>query len=347
MENETPEPPKPPKKRSHDGGAEEPNQKRRGVKRPSITVVKEDDIAVDLSLVASSSSRRTSLGSKFPAAIDENDSGSEVDERLARREQAHIVSQVALKLEEYARKAKRSLGRTRGGGGIVTPPVGGGHLPSGQYYRSVLTYDDEYDAMQTSSRSSGSATVVTDADSHTSEDYFSTHVVSPSPSKPMMVMFDKPPVEDLRLVKTIGDRIMGSVRDDTSKIASSALACFCMANAPDEPEGEVCAKILGLLSTCDKLAHEFMQYRYALHPSDCSNSKSQSTFCGHRDDSTVFSLHHIWERAASRRDAVRDFKTFAVNYISSDLQRMGFPEVETAALRRTASVWLKSVSIAA
>jgi hypothetical protein len=336
LENEVAE--SKPKKRSHEGGAEEGDQKRRSVKRVSITQ-KEEDVAVDLSLVAS---RRSSLGSKkVPTAVADDDSASEVDERTARREQAHVVSQVAMKLEEYARKAKRSLGRTRGAGGIVTPPIGG---LSGQHYRSVLSYDDEYEAMHTSSHPSGSATVITDADSQTSEEEFTSHLVSPSPSKPRVVIFDKPPVDDIRLVKTIVDCIMGSKRDDTSKIASSAIASFCMSNAPNEPESEVCAKILGLLSKCDKLGHEFMQYRYALHPSDCSNTKTQSTFCPQRDDNTVFSLHHIWERAASRRDAVRDFKTFAVNYISTDLEQVGFPAIQTAALRSTAAVWLKSAT---
>jgi hypothetical protein len=332
LENEVAEPK--PKKRCHEGGAEE----RRSAKRVSITH-KEEEVAVDLSLVES---RRSSLGSKkVPAAVADDDSASEIDERTARREQAHVVSQVAMKLEEYARKAKRSLGRTRGAGGIVTPPLGGA---SKQYHRSVLSYDDEYEAMHTSSRPSGSATVITDADSQTSEEEFTSHLVSPSPSKPRVVIFEKPPVDDIRLVRTIVDCIMGSQRDDTSKISSSAIASFCMSNAPNEPESEVCAKILGLLSNCDKLAHEFMQYRYALHPSDCSNTTTQSTFCPQRDNNMVFSLHHIWERAASRRDAVRDFKTFAVNYISTDLEQVGFPAIQTAALRSTATVWLKSAT---
>jgi len=306
----------------------------------------DDNVMVDLSLVDSSQRKpalppKSLLGPFVSKQNDDGESGSEIDERLARREQAHIVSQVALKLEEYARKAKRSLGRTRAGGGIVTPPLGGGHLPSGHYYRSLITYDDEYEAMA-SVRCSTAVTVVNDVESNSSLDY--VHPVTPLANSPV-ILFDKAPVSNLQLVKSVSDRIMQCDKDHASNMASAAVACFCMANGPDEKEGEVCAKILGLLSTCEKLAHEFMQYRCALQPLDCSSTSLHSTFCsGHRNDSTVFSIHQIWERAASRRDAVRDFKTFAVNYINTDLQNIKFNKEQEMAMQRTADIWLKSAN---
>lgn len=306
-----------------------------------------DNVMVDLSLVngterIAASKKKSTLDRYDSKQTDDSGSASEVDERQARREQAHVVSQVALKLEEYARKAKKSVGRTRAGGGVVTPPLGGGQLPSGYYYRSLITYDDEYEAMA-SVRVSSAIPVVTDVESSNSESC--AHPVTPLSKRPF-ILFDKPPVSDLQLVKKVSDRIMQCNRDLSSNMASAAVACFCMANGPDEQEGEVCAKILGLLSTCDKLAHEFMQYRCALQPLDCSSTFANSTFCasGHRNDSTVFSIHQIWERAASRRDAVRDFKTFAVNYINTDLQKIEFTQEQAMALQQTAEIWLKSAN---
>lgn len=338
-----------PKKRSVGNHVQEGDNKRRAlacINRVSDDEKPNDNVVVDLSIVGTIRNSFCSKVAKIshPDAVEETDSVSdkEVDERIARREQAHVVSQVAIKLEEYARKAKRTRGGTRFGVGIVTPPLGGG-----QSYRSVLTYDDEYEAM-TSHTISTSGTVVTDIDSHISDDDDLAVPVSPHQSRPTMVVFDEPPVGDLDLVRAVGDHIMQhDNRDYASRAASAAIACFCMVNTPNEQEGEACAKILGLLSNCDKLAQEFMQYRHALDPVDCSGTTSNSTFCapGFRNDNTAFSIHQIWERAASRRDAVRDFKTFAVNYVNSDIARIAFSDEESRALRRTADVWLKSATV--
>lgn len=302
------------------------------------------NIAVDLSLVGAIHSVIGSDDAKVSQldVVDEPDCSSEkeVDERVARREQAHVVSQVALKLEEYARKAKRSRGGTRYGVGIVTPPLGGS-----QSYRSVLTYDDEYDAMAARVTSSV-VTVAPGVESHATDDKLLPAPITPNPSRPMMVICDENPVGNIDLAKLIYDQIMDGDRDYASKAASAAVAYFCTASSPNEQEGEACAKILGIMSGNDKLAHEFMQYRYALHPVDCSSTLSNSTFCapGLRNDITAFSLDQIWERAASRRDALRDFKTFAVNYMNAEIARMEYRGEETGALRRTAEVWLRSAS---
>ncbi len=302
------------------------------------------NISVDLSLIGAVHSVIGSDDAKV-ALLDVSDepdcnSEKEVDERVARREQAHVVSQVAMKLEEYARKAKRSRGGTRYGVGIVTPPLGGG-----QCYRSVLTYDDEYDAM--AARVSSAVVTVAPGVEIRATDYKLLPVpITPNRSRPTVVLCDENPVGNVDLAKVIYDQIMVGNRDYASKAASAAVAYFCTASSPNEPEGEACAKILGIMSGNDKLAHEFMQYRYALHPVDCSSTLSSSTFCapGLRNDITAFSLDQIWERAASRRDALRDFKTFAVNYMNAEIARMEYRGEETGALRRTAEVWLKSAS---
>eukprot|EP00548_Thalassiothrix_antarctica_P009170 CAMPEP_0194160804 /NCGR_PEP_ID=MMETSP0152-20130528/78586_1 /TAXON_ID=1049557 /ORGANISM="Thalassiothrix antarctica, Strain L6-D1" /LENGTH=510 /DNA_ID=CAMNT_0038870521 /DNA_START=732 /DNA_END=2261 /DNA_ORIENTATION=+ len=303
----------------------------------------DENVILDLSLVESpkESNPPDRKLSADPLTSKENEgveSGSEVDERLARREQAHVVSQVALKLEEYARKAKRSLGRTRAGGGIVTPPLGGGHLPSGHYTRSLITYDDEYDTL-TSGRASSAVTIVTDSEGYNNKEC-SLHPITPLSRRPTII-FDKPPVPNVHLVKNVSEQILHFNQDHSGNLASAAVACFCMSNGPDEQESEVCVKILELLLNCDKLAQEFMQYRCALQPLDCSSTSLNSTFCSsvQRNDSTVFSIHQIWERAASRRDAVRDFKTFAVNYINTVLQKISFSEEQAIAMQKTAEIW--------
>ena len=304
----------------------------------------DQNVTVDLSLMGAIRSVIESKDAKVTQlnVVDEPDCSSEkeVDERVARREQAHVVSQVAMKLEEYARKAKRSRGGTRYGVGIVTPPLGGG-----QSYRSVLTYDDEYEAM-TARVGSSAVTIVPEFEINASDDYVNPVAITPSRSRPTVVMCDKHPVGNLDLAKHIYDQIMDGDMDYASKAASAAVAYFCTASSPNEPEGEACAKILGIMSGNDKLAHEFMQYRYALHPVDCSSTLSNSTFCapGVRNDNTAFSIDQIWERAASRRDALRDFKTFAVNYMNAEIARMDYRGEETGALRRTTEVWLKSAS---
>jgi hypothetical protein len=344
------------KKRNFAGAERDGESKRfaRGrVARPSRDekAVSDEDAAVDLSLLKAP--RRSSLSSR-PSASDlhaikdeDEDSTSEVDDRTARREQAHIVSQVAIKLEEYARKAKKNFSRSRNGGGIVTPPLGGGQLPSGHYYRSLLTYDDEYPTTFPV-RKCSSVSVLTDIDGQVSDDEYATPPVTPSPRKRSSVISIKPPVDDMVLVRTISDNIMKSGIDKSKTVASAAIACFCMANVPDEQDGDACAKIFSLLSTCDMLNHEFMQYRYALHPMGCSNSVSVSTFCPsaiRRDfDKATFSVQEIWERAASRHDAMRDFKTFAVNYMKSLLETVKFSEEQRRAMHQTANVWSQSVN---
>ena len=62
-------------------------------------------------------------------------------------------------------------------------------------------------------------------------------------------------------------------------------------------------------------------------------------------ENRVVSVQQTWERNAGKSDAVREFKTFAVNYFHKVLQTSGqvaLTESQIAALRYTADAWLQS-----
>ena len=78
---------------------------------------------------------------------DDDSSTNKKNERMEMVEQSMIVSEVASKLEEYARKAMKGRGtsRTRRGGfGVVTPPWGATQNVNFSA-RGLITYDDEYE----------------------------------------------------------------------------------------------------------------------------------------------------------------------------------------------------------
>lgn len=292
---------------------------------------------------------------------DDSSSEKETDKRAERRSRAIVVSQVAIKLDEYARMAKRGMGRTRSG--YVTPPVGGGMLPSGHYYRSVITYDDEYEAMSlvhSRRRGSGifsSASIVTDMDESTHGDDQSTAGLVSEASTPMKParlgeqLFDKAPVEDHEIVKAIQQRIMSKGTADSyeAMLASSALVGFCMKTSP-LVSGDLCTKVLQLTASCEQLAIEFQQYRNALHPGRQSHlyklpAEITPSNHGFNDETTLVSARDIWERAGSRRDAARDFKTLAINHMQNLLKHHGefdFTKDEVASLRLTENMWSMS-----
>jgi HSF-type DNA-binding len=261
----------------------------------------------------------------------------EVDEHEALREQANVVSQVALKLDEYTRKAKKSRRGQRNSLGIVTPPLVGC-----KGYRSVLTYDDEYEAI--ASRSDGK-------DMFSFEDCNSILgnkvlvSVTPTPTRCQVASILKPPIEDLEMVKSIRDRIMASFGDHGKKIATAAIVCFCMTNSPDVEEAELSSRIMNLLSSSDHLAREFIEYQFALRPFGCSNGSNPQFGTLGNGDVSAFSLNQSWDRAAFRREAVRDFKTFAVNYIHVDMKRMQLDENVAFALNHTEKVWSCSTCV--
>jgi hypothetical protein len=326
-------------------------------------IVGEDD--VDSSVVASKRGRAPGRPPNAPrnAEVDDKEGGApEKAGRTEMLEQSLVVSQVAMKLEEYARKARKTTlartGRTRGG--VVTPPT------AAAFDRGLLTYDDEFDIVEHSpsekgessgSNASFSPAVITDGDdSLSSEDEptstFETNIVSESNSPTRAValttLFGSPPITDLNTVKGVVDKIVASANEENYEFvsANAAVIAFCMTTAPSAKD-DLCSKVLYLISSTEKLASEFHQYRAALHPLECSKDLLPSFMfaAGYRKTHDV-SVEDIWQRDVSRIDAVRDFKTFAVNYFHAFLLQksstLAFTESEVSALRYAADVWLRS-----
>lgn len=266
--------------------------------------------------------------------------GATTDDRVEMMEQSLIVSEVAMKLEEYARKAMKGRGNLRSrraGAGIVTPPYG----TSLSLYTSstgLLTYDDEYEYEEPCEKDGlGLSAVITDSDDSLVEGE-EPQVCVP---KELLVA----PVQNHLTVKHITDMILHSEAGHNcgTTISSAAVAGFCMSTAPTGDEN-LPNMIFKLISSCDKLAADFHFYRAALHPSDSFGVASPCAATNRT----------IWEREASRIDVVRDFKTFSVNHIHRVLRksrsngiRSVLTEAEKNSLERTADVWQKSVSIAA
>ena len=98
---------------------------------------------------------------------------------------------------------------------------------------------------------------------------------------------------------------------------------------------ELSTKILHLIASCEKLAYEFQLYRLALHPvCDCSGMSMYSN---------AVAVQQIWLREASRGDAVRDFKTFAINCIDKLVASETLADGNQRVLERTADLWRDSI----
>ena len=294
-----------------------------------------ESMVVDATIVRAPAASPTSVflpETLVPEADAPDDSSArkmKKNDRMELVEQSMVVSEVASKLEEYARKALGgSLGRTRRAGsgfGIVTPPYGAsGSAPIST--NGLITYDDEYEYKRDGMISDGE-------DSLAGEDgrFVTKKVSSPKPLKELLAA----PVEDPAAVQEVSDRIMNSgVQHDLgANLASAFVARFCMSNAPASQDQSLNDKILELISGCEDLALEFQQYRAALDPDQ------------------AIPIKQLWEHSSSRRGAVQDFKTFAVNrihkllgYNSQHGYVMPFSHDQVANLKYTADLWSKSVA---
>lgn len=269
--------------------------------------------------------------------------------RVEMAEQSMIVSEVAMKL----RKAlKGRISRSRRG--VVTPTYGGSqHYPASA--TSLLTYDDEYtsDDFSSSEKCGSGLGVVTDGDdsgSMTSEEETSLLAMEPVTVTPIKAKeVTTPPVNDRKTAQTITGRILLSSPEShrASLIAPATVAGFCMSTSP-QGDSDLCSKILQLIASCGDLAIEFQLYRAALHPTDQGEGPSFAFLPTPRENRAV-TVQEIWEREASRGDAVRDFKTFAVNCVHSLLRKCGdmesdmpLSDEDKVVLECTAALWLKS-----
>ena len=163
------------------------------------------------------------------------------------------------------------------------------------------------------------------------------------------VDFDSPPISELDTVKDIVGKILASSQGehDEHTPAFAAVIGFCMTTAPASGD-ELFTKVFDLIYSSDKLAEEFHEYRAALHPLERSSDLLPSFMYSSSSsrENRVVSVQQTWERNAGKSDAVREFKTFAVNYFHKVLlqtsSKMALTESQVAALRYTADAWLQS-----
>jgi hypothetical protein len=281
-------------------------------------------------------------------------------------EQSLIVSEVARRLDEYAREAKKpgGLARLRASetGGVVTPLGGGGpcyhYVASGEAGAGqLLTYDDEYEIIlgpvprKLLRRVSSSSSVDSEAGdlaSTTDEVTIVSESSTPDRSHSKMDLVFSPPVKELMVADAIAKKIasIGGIETEGAT-ATASVAKFCMATAPNGGS-DLSSKIYQLVSSSDRLTFEFQRYRTALHPLERSaDSQASYMFGESAREKNAVSLQQIWAGVSSRNDAVRDFKTFAVNIMQDALEMHPdvFTEEDQNALRLTAEVWLKSACI--
>jgi hypothetical protein len=293
------------------------------------------DTSILRSVVESNSSKIVFLGEHEEAA-DDSSLDNKRNDKLEMLEQSMVVSDVAMKLEEYARRARKSgmlpARVRRQGPGVVTPPFSSSYQVS-MSASELLTYDDEYDAEEARAtdlfggRGTGTSTssVVTDSDAE--EESLGENKVP----KEFMV----PPVS-MAHAKSITEQLL--LKD----VTSAAVAGFCMSTAPSGLQ-DMPRKILQLIASCETLANDFYQYRMALNPA-------------HSGDPAMLMhnvrMNHVqnWEREGSRCDAVRDFKVFSVNCVRKIFwgrgdASVGLSDVDRAALKHTADVWLRSIGM--
>lgn len=294
---------------------EEPEPKRS--RKTCSTEPPESDIFVDTSM----------LTEPEPRAEDAEEVSSQNarDERMEAVEQSLIVSEVSKKLEQYAKRA--AYGGTgsrskRGSSGVVTPPFG-----TSQHFvpTALLTYDDEY-LGQPEEEQKDAQGVVTDSESLSNDDpALIASVVTPEKRKGIVA------VENLATAKSLVARIMESKPMDkrAELVAPSSVLGFCVATAP-VGDSELCGKILQLLASCEPLAGDFHTYRAALRPDTTMNGGT---------------LQQIWARESSRLEAIRDFKTFAVNLFSKFLAgtEINLPINDRSILERASETWVKSL----
>ncbi|CAB9504523.1 stress transcription factor B-2b [Seminavis robusta] len=294
---------------------------------------------VDFSLLHSleEANSNTAAAAREDDMPDDSSLDNKRNEKLEMLEQSMIVEDVAMKLEEYAKRARKNgmlpSRVRRPGAGVVTPPFSSSSYQVSMSASELLTYDDEYPAEDLQATElfgiQSTSSVVTDSDVDEVEDRFDVS----KPSKELMV--NPVPIPQ---AKSITERLL------MSDITSAAVAGFCMSTAPiGNPE--MSRKILQLIASCEILACDFHQYREALDPMAHSGDPNRN--------SAALSVHarmnHMqnWEREGSRSNAVRDFKIFSVNCVRKILEGASgpLPDADRVALKRTADVWLKSINM--
>jgi hypothetical protein len=311
------------------------------------------NVVVDTSIISNPAVSPTSVFDAHESLVnheeeeEDDSSANKKNERLEMIEQSLIISEVATKLEEHARKALRGRGtsRTRRGVvGVVTPPWASSATFTVST-RGLITYDDEYE------KNAEHAIAIDGDDSLISEPSINLS----SDAKIDAKVICAPPVSETEAVKRIGNEIRRrapyNFYNSEMITACANVAEFFMSTAPSEDVDVVSEKILQLLASSGKLAADFHFYRAALHP----GTTGESPLLRYRfDQQQVISLRRTLQGGAGRRDALREFKIFCVNLIYRLLGKNGsldmqepFSGPDRSTLLRTAEVWSKSVGTSA
>jgi hypothetical protein len=274
-------------------------------------------------------------------SIDADDSSAtfKKSDRMEMMEQSLIVSEVASKLEEFVKKARKRRGPTRSRAGIVTPPYRKATMISS---RDLITYDDEYEQQEKYS----SAGLVTDGE----ESVDSIDLSSPGTYEYCKTL-SAAPVENREKVQAVVFEIRQRAKLDVynckSLDACADVVEFLMTTAPSEA---CCEKVLRLLIASARLASDFHSYRSALNfDGKALWTPAAGESC---EDFHTSTLRRAFKSGSSQVDTLREFKIFAVNLIYKLLGKDGSFEIkkpfslsDTKNLLRTADAWSKSVHV--
>mmetsp|Transcript_5625 Transcript_5625/g.8401 ORF Transcript_5625/g.8401 Transcript_5625/m.8401 type:complete len:547 (-) Transcript_5625:376-2016(-) len=272
----------------------------------------------------------------------------EKKERSNSLEQSMLVTKVARKLEEHAKRAAAAKGIcSKRRSGTVTPPFSSDTM---KYH--ALTYDDEieiYDSargcvverqqrVMTSSHADENLSIVSNDD----ED----RVRSVSFYGCTQKMSTTPPVENNIIVSDIVRKLHGWVKQGTftSKVdgqLAAAIAGFCMLTNPRDPSFE--KKCTDLMLACGALVTEFRRYKTALLPG-CIPHDGLMQNNPPRLDLQIKQLFN-----GDKNHTVRVFKVFLLNSLEDLVNdkhlpiQVGLSSKETESMDSCYKIWLTSL----
>ncbi len=272
---------------------------------------------------------------------------SDKKERSNSFEQSMLVSKVARKLEEHAKRAAAAKGIcSKRRSGTVTPPYSSDTM---KYH--ALTYDDEieiYDSargcvverqqrVMTLSHSDENLSVV----SNDEED----RVKSVSFREYNQKNSTMPPVENNTIVSDIVRKLHGWVKQSTfapkmEGQLAAAIAGFCMLTNPRDPSFE--EKCTELMLACGSLVTEFRRYKSALLPG-CLPPDALGQDPSRLGDQ----IKQLFN--GDKNHTVRVFKVFLLNSLEDLVNDKGLPisvglsTSEAESMHSCYKIWLASL----
>lgn len=242
-------------------------------------------------------------------------------------EQTALVTKVSRQLDEHAKRAVASLGKSflkkRTSGLIPT-------FFSDTMKFHALTYDDEVDIYEHDQ---------SHVDEVTGDDALSTAgsesnvtLVSFSENETGRGTHDRDPQDPIFDAKTVCQVVkkLCEVRDDNISELTIAIAEFCMRTDPQDPLiGE---KAIQLMSRHADLAQEFCCYKIALTP----NSENH--------EECMIALF-----SGQSKDTIRGFKTFVLNRLKDLLRQLQYVTIGgySSTLTKCYNIWFSGVTFSA